>query len=65
MIAVIGWMGVALDQNQRRLDIQNQHRLNEYLLDLSQHYFEKKFPLENMISDITVSYMYFGLGTFN
>lgn len=48
-------MGVAIDQNQKRILLQKQYELNNYLLKLTENYIVKQLPLANVISQIVVS----------
>ena len=54
-IVVTGWMGAAIHQNQQRVALKKQQELNEYLLDLTKHYFSDTVQMEKMISDVVVS----------
>lgn len=55
VIAVTGWMGAALHQNQQRLALEKQQQLNDYLLDLTKCYFADTVLMSKMISEIVVS----------
>lgn len=54
-LIVTGWMGAAVHQNSRRLALQRQQELNDYLLDLTKCYFGESVVMEKMISEIVVS----------
>lgn len=54
VIAVTGWMGAALHQNQQRLALEKQQQLNDYLLDLTKCYFADTVLMSKMISEIVV-----------
>jgi cAMP and cAMP-inhibited cGMP 3',5'-cyclic phosphodiesterase 10 len=54
-LIVTGWMGAAIHQNSRRLALQRQQELNDYLLDLTKCYFGETVVMEKMISEIVVS----------
>lgn len=51
-IAVTGWMGVALEQNQKLILMQKEQQLNDYMLELTQLYFGDAELLNYMIDDI-------------
>lgn len=55
VIAVTGWMGAALHQNQQRLALEKQQQLNDYLLDLIKCYFADTMLKDKMISEFVVS----------
>lgn len=55
VIAIAGWMGAALDQNQKRLTLEKQQQLNDYLLDLIKCYFTDTMLKDKMISEFVVS----------
>lgn len=57
VIAVTGWMGAALHQNQQRVALQKQQQLNDYLLGLTKCYFADVVLMEKMISEIVVRYL--------
>lgn len=54
VIAIAGWMGAALDQNQRRLALEKQQQLNDYLLDIIKCYFTDTLLKDKMISEFVV-----------
>lgn len=55
LVVLTGWVGSALYQNQRRINLQRQHELNDYILAMTNCYFANTMLLDNLISEITVS----------
>lgn len=54
VVVVTGWMGAAIQQNQQRIALEKQRRINDYLLDLTKCYFGDDVDLEKMITEIIV-----------
>ncbi|XP_068082303.1 cAMP and cAMP-inhibited cGMP 3',5'-cyclic phosphodiesterase 10A-like [Anabrus simplex] len=52
VVAVAGWMGAAIHQNQQRVALQKQQELNDYLLDLTKCYFADIVFMDKIISEI-------------
>ncbi|XP_044258941.1 cAMP and cAMP-inhibited cGMP 3',5'-cyclic phosphodiesterase 10A-like [Tribolium madens] len=50
-LIVTGWMGAAIHQNSRRLALQRQQELNDYLLDLTKCFFGESVVMEKMLSE--------------
>ncbi|KAJ9591947.1 hypothetical protein L9F63_001549, partial [Diploptera punctata] len=54
VIAVTGWMGAAIHQNQQRVVLMKQQDINEYLLELTRNYFADIVMMDRIVSEIMV-----------
>lgn len=54
-LSVAGWMGATIEENSKRLALQRQQELNDYLLDLTKCYFGDPVALEKMVLELAVS----------
>lgn len=54
-VAMAGWMGAAIHQNNERLFLLKQSELNKCLLSLIELFFSGVITFDKLVSDVVVS----------
>lgn len=57
VIVMCGWIGSTIYQNTKRITLQKQQELNEYLLDLTKCYFADTMLLDKLITEVVVIFL--------